>query len=731
MPIAIVLSGGASKGDFEVGAVRYLYDHQIRPDILCGTSVGAINAVKLAEGEGAPGQGLSGLEQIWLSLRQSSDMYLDAHWYTQLGERLRRIVDGQAPGGPHSTWVSSFFNFLGVSLIGDAYNCDELCTELKNAADLFANETPKSRYDLTPIRVRLSDPANLDPAKVSASGIKLRLAAVSLESGELAYVDETAQLLGRGGFGYGVKVPLLDAVMASAALPFAFAPVQMLGATSQEQGAFGWPVSIRPHWYVDGGAREVLPVQAAVDAGADRIYAIWCSPRLGMSGTPVKPAASHPGLNFPPPPGPPTYQDASIINIAYRSIDILADENVYRSLNPAGGRAASVTLIGQRSLVHDGLTIDPGLIRIALDYGYLRAFLAVEQPGNQHLDDALEWLIECRISASAQEAVLASGKSPVQGRTLAEYARGMRASKVALQAQIEDWIGSGGLPRTPYSPDFAVWIDAFEAHKDPLPLATPWDACTFADGSVIAAATPPDLRLTISLQMTPVSPQAGLPFDLMVSAQGARESQALNGTFSIDGSLDRHLLNQSLPGVTVHGLNHSIIVSVDGFPAARTGFALSPRAFKLAIAQPAQIPWNQPVALRFDATDAQSGSVVAGSVNIDDAAGERQYPLNTDLQVTFTPSTDGPPGVVVSAADYGDVPTTLNFAPKPKDKEREKTGKEQKDKEGAKDHKDGAEVRPSAGGEGAGPGSASADGGQLATFIGPDRRPKVLGSAPG
>ena len=48
---AIVLSGGSAKGDFEVGAVRCLYNRGVRPKILCGTSVGSVNALKLAEGE--------------------------------------------------------------------------------------------------------------------------------------------------------------------------------------------------------------------------------------------------------------------------------------------------------------------------------------------------------------------------------------------------------------------------------------------------------------------------------------------------------------------------------------------------------------------------------------------------------------------------------------------------------------------------------------------------------
>lgn len=51
MKTALVLGGGGAKGAFEVGGLRFLYNQQIRPDLICGTSVGAINAIKLADGE--------------------------------------------------------------------------------------------------------------------------------------------------------------------------------------------------------------------------------------------------------------------------------------------------------------------------------------------------------------------------------------------------------------------------------------------------------------------------------------------------------------------------------------------------------------------------------------------------------------------------------------------------------------------------------------------------------
>src|SRR5690348_2027086 len=40
MTNGLCLSGGGAKGDFELGAVRCLYDRGIRPDVIISTSVG-------------------------------------------------------------------------------------------------------------------------------------------------------------------------------------------------------------------------------------------------------------------------------------------------------------------------------------------------------------------------------------------------------------------------------------------------------------------------------------------------------------------------------------------------------------------------------------------------------------------------------------------------------------------------------------------------------------------
>ncbi len=73
---ALVLSGGGARGAYEAGVVRYLRGElaqalggQPRVDLLCGTSIGAINACQLAALANAPERQGEGLVEVWQSLR--------------------------------------------------------------------------------------------------------------------------------------------------------------------------------------------------------------------------------------------------------------------------------------------------------------------------------------------------------------------------------------------------------------------------------------------------------------------------------------------------------------------------------------------------------------------------------------------------------------------------------------------------------------------------------------
>jgi NTE family protein len=65
--IAFVFSGGGSRGAMEAGGVKALYEAGIRPDLLVGSSAGAMNAAFLAT-DPSPG-GVERLCDIWSNLR--------------------------------------------------------------------------------------------------------------------------------------------------------------------------------------------------------------------------------------------------------------------------------------------------------------------------------------------------------------------------------------------------------------------------------------------------------------------------------------------------------------------------------------------------------------------------------------------------------------------------------------------------------------------------------------
>jgi NTE family protein len=133
---ALVLSGGGSKGAFEVGVLqRLMGDEQADYDLLCGTSVGAINAAYIAQ--------------------------------TPLGQpreaaaRLRALWDTVTTGKVHRGW----FPF------------GKLAAFFKTSV-----------YDSQPLHEWIR--SGLDAAAVRASGRRLRVVSVSFGSGETFVANE-------------------------------------------------------------------------------------------------------------------------------------------------------------------------------------------------------------------------------------------------------------------------------------------------------------------------------------------------------------------------------------------------------------------------------------------------------------------------------------------------------------------------------------------------------------
>src|SRR3954469_2369526 len=137
----LVLSGGGSKGAFEVGVLqRLMVDEQLDYDLLCGTSVGAINSAYLA--------------QTPLGQPREAAAKLRALWDTVSTEKVRK----------------NWFPF-------------------REASALFKT----SVYDSSPLHAWIR--AGLDGNAVRASGRRLRVVAVSYGTGEPFVADERTENL--------------------------------------------------------------------------------------------------------------------------------------------------------------------------------------------------------------------------------------------------------------------------------------------------------------------------------------------------------------------------------------------------------------------------------------------------------------------------------------------------------------------------------------------------------
>ena len=91
----LVLSGGAAKGAFSVGALQHILgEKQVHYDAFCGVSVGAINASFLAMFKrGEEKLAIRNLTDLWLGLNNAS---IYKRWFPF--------------GGLHSIWKRSFFD---------------------------------------------------------------------------------------------------------------------------------------------------------------------------------------------------------------------------------------------------------------------------------------------------------------------------------------------------------------------------------------------------------------------------------------------------------------------------------------------------------------------------------------------------------------------------------------------------------------------------------------------
>jgi NTE family protein len=256
--VAFVLAGGAARGAYEVGVVSYVFDAVARAlgrpipvDILCGTSVGAINACALAAHADDPAQGASSLVRHWTSLRLRE--------MTRVNMRaLRRLL---------------------VSLVA-------------------ARPTPMAAADAH--RGGILDGAGIERLvrdeiafeKIHEHVGAQRLTALTVSTTDIA-TGKTVVFVERaeGGAAHWGRDPTVvvravrigaDHTLASAAVPFLFPAVR-----------------IGEDFYCDGGLRQNVPLSPALHLGADGLLVV--NPHYIGPTTPeiaLEREASYPGPFF-------------------------------------------------------------------------------------------------------------------------------------------------------------------------------------------------------------------------------------------------------------------------------------------------------------------------------------------------------------------------------------------------------------------------------------------------
>jgi NTE family protein len=224
---ALVLQGGGARGAYHVGAIKAIAEITERRrspfKIVCGASVGSINAASIAVASNDFQAGARHLEDLWRSLNSSS--IFNTRAIPLLITALR--------------WaMTPIFTRLGFPTRGGLLDCEPLRLLLQR------------EFNRSHLRSAIRT-GSLHALSITASSYK-RGEAVAFFEG-VKEIEEWSRSRRRGT---RTKISA-DHILASAALPFAFAPVKL-----------------EADYYGDGSLRLTSPLSPAIHLGADRILVI-------------------------------------------------------------------------------------------------------------------------------------------------------------------------------------------------------------------------------------------------------------------------------------------------------------------------------------------------------------------------------------------------------------------------------------------------------------------------
>ena len=233
---ALVLSGGGARGAYEAGVLRYILrvlpDSLPAPprfDIICGASVGAINAAWLAATINDPRRSANQLDYLWRSLVFSEVVKFSYREVWRIFRRSLledRLTLPRRPSNSNSReggfLKTSFFdNFLRQQIpfatISENLAAGYFEAVSVTATDIITGRTTAFVQSKSPL-----PPWTRDARRIAVAG------------------------------------PItLEKVLGSAAIPLLFPSVK-----------------IDNHWYSDGGLRQNTPISPALRLGADRVLVV-------------------------------------------------------------------------------------------------------------------------------------------------------------------------------------------------------------------------------------------------------------------------------------------------------------------------------------------------------------------------------------------------------------------------------------------------------------------------
>jgi NTE family protein len=218
--VALLLQGGGALGAYQAGVYEALLAKGVEPSWIAGISIGAVNSAIIAGNP--PERRLQRLRAFWERVT-GADRHWSGYW------------SGMVTDGPMRRWL----NQMSAGMVMAA-GAPGFFTPRAPPPYLVAPGGPgaTSWYDVAPLRATLEELVDFD--RINTSDIRFSVGAVNVRTGNFAYFDNAEHTIGP------------EHVMASGALPPAFAPVEIAGEL-----------------YWDGGLVSNTPLDWVLSARSD------------------------------------------------------------------------------------------------------------------------------------------------------------------------------------------------------------------------------------------------------------------------------------------------------------------------------------------------------------------------------------------------------------------------------------------------------------------------------